>query len=120
LALMLGASAGDAAREDLAALGCEALQEPDILVVDVRDLLLPELSELLLPEEELLPELFLLGPVPIPGIHVRCLPPIAPAGAELIRARRFPRALPSTPSRRRRAAAPGCPFRFARGGTSEF
>src|SRR5882762_6626656 len=36
LALLLGRHRGDAARHDLAALGDEALQQPDVLVIDLR------------------------------------------------------------------------------------
>ena len=46
-----GADAGQTARNDLAALGHEALQQPHIAVADGVDLLGAELADLLAPEE---------------------------------------------------------------------
>src|ERR1700742_5155362 len=43
---MLGAGAGDAARQDLAALGYERADQLDVLVVDVVDLVRAELADL--------------------------------------------------------------------------
>ena len=51
LALMAGADAGQTARNDLAALGDEALQQADIAVADGVDLLGAELADLLAAEE---------------------------------------------------------------------
>ena len=48
---MAGADAGQAARNDLAALGDEALQQADIAVADGVDLLGAELADLLAAEE---------------------------------------------------------------------
>src|SRR5262249_4705017 len=59
LALVLGAGARDAPREDLGALGDESLQQADVLVIDEGDFLVAELAELLLPEEEFPLELLL-------------------------------------------------------------
>src|SRR4029453_14433820 len=46
LPLMPGAAPGDAARRDLAALGHEAAQPPDVLVVDEAHLVHTELADL--------------------------------------------------------------------------
>jgi len=45
LPLMTGAAAGDAARDDLAALGDEAAQTADVLVVNEVDLVSAELAD---------------------------------------------------------------------------
>jgi len=50
LALMARATAGDAARNDLPALGDETTQTPDVLVVDEVDLVRAELADLAPPE----------------------------------------------------------------------
>jgi hypothetical protein len=50
LALVPGAAAGDTARNDLAALGDEAAQTPDVLVVDEVDLVCAELADFSAPE----------------------------------------------------------------------
>src|SRR5262249_9166452 len=54
LALMEGARAGDAPRKDLAALGDEALEQLDVLPVDVLELLRAELAALPRADEDLL------------------------------------------------------------------
>ena len=46
LALMLGAVAGHAAGQDLAALGHEATQAGEVLVIDVLNLIYAELADL--------------------------------------------------------------------------
>src|SRR6478672_7630262 len=61
LALMLGAGAGDAPRQDLAALGHERTDQLDVLVVDVVDLVRAELADLAPAEQRSSLPLFLFA-----------------------------------------------------------
>src|SRR5437867_4488081 len=54
LPLVRRARSRDASRKDLPPFGYVSLQQPDVLVVDERDLLVAELAELPAAEEELL------------------------------------------------------------------
>src|SRR5258706_13007372 len=59
-ALVHGAGAGDAARQDLAALGHERSQQLDVLVVDIVDLVRAELADLPAPKHRAALALFLV------------------------------------------------------------
>src|SRR5262245_4073164 len=109
-ALVHGARAGDSARQDLAPLRDEALQQPDVLVVDDLHLLIAELAELAATEEVLLLESRSLGAAPPAGPAARALMSLAhhsrptsrsprsrrPLGRASSRSRPLPRPHPSS------------------------
>ncbi len=93
LALVEGAGARDPPRKDLPALGDEALEELDVLPVDVLELLRAELADLAAANEELLPRSAL-------GILAGRAAPARPGRPEpppILMARSFRRAPPEPP-----------------------
>src|SRR4051812_5061526 len=67
LALVLGAGAGNASRQDLAALGHERPDQLHVLVVDVVDLVRAELADLATAEQRAALSLFLVARLLVPG-----------------------------------------------------